>query len=181
MCACRCGIKVTIENGQVRFIQGNPDHPTNQGVICAKGSSGAMKQNSPARIFSPLLRKEGSERGAGEFEQISWDQAYDILTERLKKIRNEDPKKLAFFTGRDQMQALTSYFTKQFGSPNYAAHGGFCSVNMATGMIYSIGGSCWEFGSPDWDRAKYAVIFGVAEDHDSNPMKLGISKFKERG
>ena len=181
MCACRCGIKVTIENGNVRFIQGNPDHPTNRGVICAKGSSGAMKQNSPARIFSPLLRKEGTRRGDGQFEKITWDRAYEILTDRLKKIRSTDPKKLAFFTGRDQMQALTSYFAKQFGTPNYAAHGGFCSVNMATGMIYSIGGSCWEFGSPDWERAKYAVIFGVAEDHDSNPIKLGISKFKERG
>ena len=30
MCACRCGIKVTIENGKVRFIQGNRDHPVNQ-------------------------------------------------------------------------------------------------------------------------------------------------------
>jgi len=181
MCSCRCGIKVTIENGKIRYIQGNPDHPTNKGVICAKGSAGIMKQESPARIFSPLLRREGAERGAADFEQISWERAYDILTERLKKIRSTDPKKLAFFTGRDQMQALTGYFTKQFGTPNFAAHGGFCSVNMAAGMIYSIGGTGWEFGGPDWDRTRYVVLFGVAEDHDSNPFKIGISKLKDRG
>ena len=47
MCACRCGIRVTLRDGEVRFIEGNPEHPINQGVICAKGSSGLMKPYSP--------------------------------------------------------------------------------------------------------------------------------------
>ncbi len=53
MCACRCGIRVHLRNGEVRYIEGNPDHPLNQGVICAKGSSGIMKQYSPARLTKP--------------------------------------------------------------------------------------------------------------------------------
>ena len=181
MCACRCGIKVTLKDNKIRYIQGNPDHPTNQGVICAKGSSGVMKQESPARITKPLLRKKDALRGEAQFDEISWDKAMDILVTRLRKIRQEDPKKFAFFTGRDQMQALTSYWAKQFGTPNFAAHGGFCSVNMATGMIYSIGGTSWEFGGVDFERTKYMMLFGVAEDHDSNPMKLGLSRLKEHG
>jgi len=181
MCACRCGIRVHLVDGQVRYIDGNPDHPLNQGVICAKGSSGIMKQYSPARLTKPLLRKPGSERGAGEFEAISWEQAFTILSERLAKIRATDPKQFALFTGRDQMQALTGLFARQFGTPNYAAHGGFCSVNMAAGMIYTIGGSFWEFGGPDLDRAKLFVMIGTAEDHHSNPLKIAISKFKRNG
>ncbi|HJS02401.1 MAG TPA: molybdopterin-dependent oxidoreductase, partial [Variovorax sp.] len=181
MCACRCGIRVHLRDGEVRYIDGNPEHPLNQGVICAKGSSGIMKQISPARLTQPLLRKPGSERGAGEFEPISWERAFALLTERLSKIRATDPKKFALFTGRDQMQALTGLFARQFGTPNYAAHGGFCSVNMAAGMIYTIGGSFWEFGGPDLDRAKLFVMIGTAEDHHSNPMKIAISKFKRAG
>jgi len=181
MCACRCGIRVHLRDGEVRYIDGNPNHPLNQGVICAKGASGIMKQVSPARLTQPLLRKPGSERGAGEFEPISWDRAFEMLTERLGKIRATDPKKFALFTGRDQMQALTGLFARQFGTPNYAAHGGFCSVNMAAGMIYTIGGSFWEFGGPDLDRAKLFVMIGTAEDHHSNPMKIAISKFKRAG
>lgn len=185
MCACRCGIRVHLREGEkgpeVRYIDGNPNHPLNQGVICAKGSSGIMKQVSPARITQPLLRKAGSERGAGEFEPISWERAYGMLTERLGHIRATDPKKFALFTGRDQMQALTGLFARQFGTPNYAAHGGFCSVNMAAGMIYTIGGSFWEFGGPDLERAKLFVMIGTAEDHHSNPMKIAISKFKRAG
>ena len=147
MCACRCGIRVTLRDGEVRYIEGNPEHPINKGVICAKGASGIMKQVSPARLTKPLRRKPGSERGAGEFEAISWDTAFQMMEERLASLRATDPKRFALFTGRDQMQALTGLFAKQFGTPNYAAHGGFCSVNMAAGMIYTIGGSFWEFGA----------------------------------
>jgi len=181
MCACRCGIRVHLRDGEVRYIEGNPDHPLNQGVICAKGSSGIMKQYSPARLTKPLRRKPGSERGDGEFETIEWDEALTLLEQRLQKIRATDPKQFALFTGRDQMQALTGLFARQFGTPNYAAHGGFCSVNMAAGMIYTIGGSFWEFGGPDLDRAKLFVMIGTAEDHHSNPMKIALSKFKRAG
>src|SRR6185436_16683232 len=181
MCACRCGIRVHLKDGEIRYIDGNPAHPINKGVICAKGASGIMKQKSPARLTRPLRRKQGSERGAGEFEPISWEEAFSILEQRLKKIRADDPKKFAFFTGRDQMQALTQLFARQFGTPNYAAHGGFCSVNMAAGMIYTIGGSFWEFGGPDLERARLFVMIGTAEDHHSNPLKIAIAKFKRAG
>jgi anaerobic selenocysteine-containing dehydrogenase len=181
MCACRCGIRVHLRNGEVRYIEGNPEHPLNQGVICAKGSSGIMKQYSPARLSKPLLRKPGSERGDGQFEEIEWEAAFSMLEQRLQTIRSTDPKQFALFTGRDQMQALTGLFARQFGTPNYAAHGGFCSVNMAAGMIYTIGGSFWEFGGPDLERAKLFVMIGTAEDHHSNPMKMALSKFKRNG
>ncbi len=181
MCACRCGIRVHLRDGELRYIDGNPNHPINKGVICAKGSAGIMKQVSPARLTHPLLRKAGSERGAGEFEPISWERAFELLETRLRTIRATDPKRFALFTGRDQMQALTGLFARQFGTPNYAAHGGFCSVNMAAGMIYSIGGSFWEFGGPDLDRARLFVMIGTAEDHHSNPLKIAISKFKRDG
>ena len=181
MCACRCGIRVHMRNGEVRYIDGNPEHPLNHGVICAKGASGVMKQQSPARLTMPLRRRPGTERGDGEFDEITWDEVFAILERRLRRIRATDPKKFALFTGRDQMQALTGLFAKQFGTPNYAAHGGFCSVNMAAGMIYTIGGSFWEFGGPDLDRAKLFVMIGTAEDHHSNPLKIAISKFKRGG
>ncbi|NQV59814.1 MAG: molybdopterin-dependent oxidoreductase, partial [Alphaproteobacteria bacterium] len=121
------------------------------------------------------------ERGSGEFKAISWDEAMDLATSWLDPIRKEDPRKLAFFTGRDQSQALTGWWASQFGTPNHAAHGGICSVNMAAAGLYSIGGSFWEFGEPDWDHCRYFMMFGVAEDHDSNPIKTGLANLKERG
>lgn len=93
MCACRCGIRVHLRDGEVRYIEGNPEHPLNKGVICAKGASGIMKQYSPARLLKPLKRKEGTERGAGSFEAITWEEAFSTLEKRLAHIRATDPKK----------------------------------------------------------------------------------------
>jgi anaerobic selenocysteine-containing dehydrogenase len=179
MCACRCGIRVHLKDGRVRYIDGNPKHPVNRGVICAKGSSGIMQHYSPARLRKPLLRV--GERGAREFREIEWNEALALATKWLGDIRARNPDELAFFTGRDQSQALTGWWAQQFGTINYAAHGGFCSVNMAAAGMYTFGGSFWEFGEPDWDRTKYLMLWGVAEDHDSNPIKLGLGKMKSRG
>ncbi len=179
MCACRCGINVHLKSGRVSYIEGNRKHPVNRGVLCAKGASGIMQVTAPSRLQMPLRRV--GPRGSGAFEEISWDEALNLAVSWMKPLRETAPEKLAFFTGRDQSQALTSWWAQAFGTPNYAAHGGFCSVNMAAGGIYTIGGAFWEFGQPDWDRTKLFVLFGVAEDHDSNPIKIGLGKLKARG
>ena len=179
MCACRCGIRVHLKDGRVRYIDGNPDHPVNRGVLCAKGSAGIMQHTAPSRLTQPLIRT--GPRGSGEFRPATWDEALELAATWLGRIRADDPRKLAFFTGRDQSQAMTGWWASQFGTPNHAAHGGFCSVNMAVAGLYTIGGSFWEFGEPDWERTKLLLLFGIAEDHDSNPIKLGLSRLKERG
>jgi anaerobic selenocysteine-containing dehydrogenase len=179
MCACRCGINVHLKGGKVAYIEGNRDHPINKGVLCAKGSAGIMQVNAPSRLRAPLKRV--GPRGSGEFEEISWDEALDLAVGWLAPLREKHPEKLAFFTGRDQSQSFTSFWAQNYGTPNYAAHGGFCSVNMAAAGIYTMGGAFWEFGQPDWDYTKLFMLFGVAEDHDSNPIKMGIGKIKARG
>jgi anaerobic selenocysteine-containing dehydrogenase len=179
MCACRCGIRVHLKDSKIRFIEGNPDHPVNKGVLCAKGSAGIMQHYSPARLTTPLKRV--GPRGSGEFQPIGWDEALATAAAWLGDVRARDPRKLAFFTGRDQSQALTGWWAQMYGTPNFAAHGGFCSVNMAAAGLYTTGFSFWEFGEPDFEHARLFLMFGVAEDHDSNPIKIGLAKLKERG
>ena len=179
MCACRCGIDVHMEGTRVRHIEGNRDHPVNRGVLCAKGAAGIMQHLSPARLQGPLRRV--GPRGSGEFREIPWSEALGIATNWLEPVREKHPERLAFFTGRDQSQALTGWWAQQFGTPNYAAHGGFCSVNMAAAGIYTMGGAFWEFGAPDWERTELLLLFGVAEDHDCNPLKINLAKLKARG
>ena len=179
MCACRCGIDVHLREGRVRHIEGNRAHPVNRGVLCAKGSAGVMQHLSPARLRAPLRRT--GPRGSGQFQEISWEEALRLATEWLAPLRTEAPEKLAFFTGRDQSQSFTGWWAQAFGTPNWAAHGGFCSVNMAAAGIYTLGGSFWEFGQPDWEHTRLLILFGVAEDHDSNPIKIGLSKLKAHG
>ena len=148
-------------------------------MLCGKGAAGIMQHYSPARLRAPLKRV--GPRGSGEFQEITWEEALALATDWLGEVRERDPSRLAFFTGRDQSQSLTGWWAMQYGTPNFAAHGGFCSVNMAAGGLYTFGGSFWEFGEPDWEHTKYFLLFGVAEDHGSNPIKTGLGKLKGRG
>ena len=167
------GRRHPLHRGQPR----SPGQPRR--ASAARAPPASCSTTRPARLRKPLLRI--GERGAGEFREIEWDEALATAAEWLRRIRATDPQKLAFFTGRDQSQSLTGWWATQFGTPNFAAHGGFCSVNMAAAGLYTIGGSFWEFGEPDWERTKYFLMFGVAEDHDSNPIKIGLGKLKARG
>ena len=95
MCACRCGIRVHLKDGKVRYIDGNRDHPVNKGVICGKGASGIMPHTSPSRLRAPLKRV--GPRGSGEFEEISWDEALATATRlaaRRARARSEPARLL---------------------------------------------------------------------------------------
>src|SRR5262245_64341440 len=90
MCACRCGIRVYLKDGKVRYIEGNRAHPVNRGVLCGKGSAGIMQHYSPARLRAPLLRV--GERGSGDFKEISWEEALRIATSWLAEVRHKNRK-----------------------------------------------------------------------------------------
>ena len=125
MCACRCGINVHLKDGKVAYIEGNKDHPVNQGVLCAKGSAGIMQVNAPSRLDAPLMRV--GPRGSGEFKKISWEEALDLAVEWLKPLKKEAPEKLAFFTGRDQSQSFTSYFAQSLVHQTMQRMAGFAA------------------------------------------------------
>src|SRR5262249_41911331 len=112
MCAGRGGVKKQLKDGAVRHIGGKPAPPVNRGGLCGKGASGIMHQQSPAKLRKPLMRV--GERGSGEFREIEWDEAVATAGDWLAKIRADDPKKLALFTGRDQSQSLTGFWATQF-------------------------------------------------------------------
>ena len=57
----------TLKDGKVAYIEGNKDHPVNQGVLCAKGSAGIMQVNAPSRLDSPMIRV--GPRGSGELKE----------------------------------------------------------------------------------------------------------------
>ena len=179
MCACRCGIRVFLKDGKVRYIEGNRDHPVNKGVLCGKGAAGIMQHYSPARLQAPLLRV--GPRGSGDFTRDLLGRgpgAGDAMAGRGAQDRPQEARLLHRPRPEPVADGLVGH---EYGTPNFAAHGGFCSVNMAAAGMYTFGGSFWEFGDTDWDRTRYFLMFGVAEDHASNPIKIALGKLKKRG
>jgi anaerobic selenocysteine-containing dehydrogenase len=124
----------------------------NKGVLCGKGSAGIMQHYAPARLRKPLLRV--GERGSGEFKEIEWDEALATRHAVARRHPRHRPAQARLLHRPRPEPGADRLVGEQFGTPNYAAHGGFCSVNMAAAGLYTIGGSFWEFGEPDWDHTK---------------------------
>ena len=91
-CAVGCGtIIYTIGDRaknvtpQVVHVEGDPDHPTNRGTLCPKGSSLQQEILNDRRLLKPLVRRPGGT----EWEDISWDQALNEIASKVKKTRDE--------------------------------------------------------------------------------------------
>ena len=97
MCFWRCGVVADVsQDGRVLRLEGNPDHPLTQGRLCARGNAGTDLLYDPDRLKYPMRRT--GKRGEGKFERISWDEALDILADKLKTIREQHgPEAVAFF------------------------------------------------------------------------------------
>ena len=123
MCLGACGMLVHRVNGEIVGIRGNPDEQTSLGRLCSKAFSCLTMLRDPSRVNAPLKRTN-PRKGIGidpGWMEISWDEALDTITERLKKIKAEDPRKLlctgdiSVFEAMDLLDA----FRISFGSPNY--------------------------------------------------------------
>ena len=83
-CPSACALLVSVEDGRLASVTGNPAHPFTQGVICGKVREYAERVHSPLRVTAPL-RRVGA-KGAGEFAEISWDEAIETIAARWRAI-----------------------------------------------------------------------------------------------
>jgi anaerobic selenocysteine-containing dehydrogenase len=81
LCHTSCGMMVDVVDGKISKIQGNPEHPANQGILCPKGAASIEMVYSKDRLTSPLLKTPGG------FKKISWDEALTIAADRLGELR----------------------------------------------------------------------------------------------
>lgn len=88
-CHGGCGVLITVENGRINHLEGNPDSPT-RGTMCAKGLASVQEVYNPNRIMYPMKRR--GDRGGGEWERIGWEEAIEIITGKMKEsIENMEP------------------------------------------------------------------------------------------
>jgi formate dehydrogenase major subunit len=89
-CAVGCGMIVQTHAGKVINIEGDPDHPVNEGTLCSKAQAVRQISENPWRITKPLYRAPKS----GEWKEVSWDWAYSEIAKRIKKSRDAGFTKL---------------------------------------------------------------------------------------
>ncbi len=118
-CPDTCALVTTVQNGRAVKVQGNPDHPLTDGVLCAKVAKYAERTHHPDRLLQPL--KRSGPKGSGQFTPIGWDEALDTIAERLGAIAARDPQAILPYSyagtmGLVQGEGMAARFFHRLGA-----------------------------------------------------------------
>ena len=118
-CPDTCAIKVSVADGRVVRLQGDPDHPPTHGALCTKVSRYAERTYHEERVLHPLRRV--GPKGSGRFERISWDAALDEIAARLGTIAARDPQAIVPYSycgtmGLVQGESMAMRFFHRLGA-----------------------------------------------------------------
>jgi anaerobic selenocysteine-containing dehydrogenase len=150
-----CGIYAHVKNGRFTRVEGMQESPVNAGRICAKAHAAPQWVYSPQRLRYPLRR--AGNKGEGKFERISWNQALDLIAEKLQEQKQKyGPESLAILSPARRSYSEYLYrFLIAHGSPNYG-HSGICAMQKSFAFTYTLGAA----PVPDVSASKLIVIWG---------------------
>jgi len=157
MCVARCPIEVTVEDGRVTWLRGNPQAGAGESM-CARGSAAIPFEYDDERPQTPLIRT--GERGGGRWRRATWDEALDYIGDKLREvIADMGPRGIALSDRGGPFTDLTRGFVQALGSPNYFDHDASCARNAhnAAKSLYGIGRGGIGF---DIKNAKHLVLYG---------------------
>jgi anaerobic selenocysteine-containing dehydrogenase len=145
-----------IKDGKLVKLEGDPDHPWNQGRLCARALAMTQYVEHPKRLRHPLKRV--GKRGEDHWEEISWDQAFDLIEKKMKVIREDyGPESVIFSmgTGRD-IGPWICMLAYAFGSPNvmFALSGNACYTPRIAALDTVQGDYC-VFDAGQWLPDRY--------------------------
>ncbi|NIQ91666.1 MAG: molybdopterin-dependent oxidoreductase, partial [Deltaproteobacteria bacterium] len=158
LCSGGCGVKVRLinENRAVN-IDGNPTHPVNKGGICPLGAAGLQYLYGPSRIETPL-QQTGKRGDLATMKAISWDEALEILANKLRDMRQK-ARGLVCVSGKREgtVPELFARFLHAYGSPNYNMMPAAADAE-SLGLFVSQGNS--GLLGYDLENAKMVMSFG---------------------
>jgi len=136
MCHGGCGVLVYVKDERVVRIAGDPDCPINRGTLCSKALAAPQLVHHPKRLTHPVKRV--GPRGSGKWQRISWDEALDLIAERILTYKEKfgaESIVLGYGTGREN-EAVIYRFANTLGTPNVLTAGHFCyGPRIATSLI----------------------------------------------
>ncbi|GHH98111.1 molybdopterin-dependent oxidoreductase [Neobacillus kokaensis] len=145
-CWDSCGFHVTVENGRVTKVEGDPDHPITKGKICGRGRMLETRTNSPERLLYPLKKVNG------QFQQISWEQALAEIAAKFTKIKEKYGTTAVLHSHDYANNGILKNLDQRF-------------FNCYGGVTELYGSLCWGAGieAQKWD-------FGNALSHEPNDI-----------
>ncbi|HWO97488.1 MAG TPA: molybdopterin-dependent oxidoreductase [Bacillus sp. (in: firmicutes)] len=176
-CWDSCGFKVTVENNKVKKVEGDPLHPITQGKICSRGRMLEAKTNSKDRLLHPLKKING------KFVQISWEQALEEISQKLKEIKERYGTTAVLHSHDYANNGLLKNLDQRF-------------FNCFGGVTELVGSICWGAGieAQSWDfgqsyshspediyNSKHIVVWGRNVARTNMHLFQHLQEAKRRG
>ena len=159
-CPDTCALKITVQDGRVIKVAGDPDHPPTHGALCTKVSRYPERTYHPERVLTPLKRT--GPKGSGQFEPVSWDAALTDIAARLRAIAARDPQAIQPYSyagtmGLLQGESMAARFFNQLGASLLDRT--ICSSAGGEALAATYGGKLG-MHLEDYAHAKLIVIWG---------------------
>lgn len=180
-CYDTCSVVSTVEDGVITYVTGNPNNTYTNGRLCVKGYSYPRSIYSPDRIKYPM-KQNG--KGTGDWERISWDEAYDLISDKILDIKERYG---------DTIPIALDKYSGNFNILSYCVEGMMTSFGHTTRVV---GTPCWPAGidSQSFDfggivnsdpetfvNSEYLIIWGANPAWCSVHSMAIIQKAKENG
>ena len=179
-CESGCGLLAYVdrETLQIKKFEGNPAHPGSRGRNCAKGPATLNQTYDPERILYPLKRV--GKRGEGKWKRITWEQALDEISEKMRESRQKRRDGIMYHVGRPGEDGYTNRCIQAWGVDGHNSHTNICSASARAGYFL------WSAGdrpSPDHANARVILLLSshLESGHYFNPHAQRIMEGKEKG
>jgi anaerobic selenocysteine-containing dehydrogenase len=180
-CESACGLLAYVDKdtGEIRKLEGNPEHPGSRGRNCAKGPATLNQVTDPDRILHPLRR--AGKRGENRWTRVSWEEALEDIAGRIRKALVEKrPNEIMYHVGRPGEDGFTERVLAAWGVDGHNSHTNICSSSGRFGYHAWMG-----YDRPSPDHANADVILLVSahleSGHYFNPHAQRILEAKRAG
>ncbi|MBE3581546.1 MAG: molybdopterin-dependent oxidoreductase [Thermoanaerobacteraceae bacterium] len=103
-----CGLRLYVKDNRLVKVEGDPEHPISQGRLCIRCLSLPEYVHHPQRIIYPMKRV--GERGENKWKRISWDEAWDIIVDKVNEIKEKyGPESIVVYGGTGRQACLYYY------------------------------------------------------------------------
>ncbi|MFZ1755008.1 MAG: molybdopterin-dependent oxidoreductase [Caldilineaceae bacterium] len=179
-CESACGLLAYVDKTtfEIRKFEGNPVHPGSRGRNCAKGPATHNQTYDPERILYPLKRV--GKRGEGKWKRISWDEALEEISAKMRESRQRRRDGIVYHVGRPGEDHYTNRAITAWGVDGHNSHTNICSAGARVG--YSLWGG-FDRPSPDHANARTILLISshLETGHYFNPHAQRIIEGKMAG
>lgn len=170
-CGGSCLVDLHLQDGKIVKVEGNKTLPFSDGRLCVKGAALKQATYSPDRLLYPMKRV--GNRGEGRFERISWEEALDIIVEKMEDTKEKyGAKSTMVYVGHPKwFRPYLTDFANHYGTPNVGSESSTCAYALMLACKCCFGSDVF-MPQPDMRRCKTLLIWGVNPLY-SNSVKGG--------